>query len=281
VDSAGESYWEYLGFSTSLRIADLRDLDGDGRKEVVVQDGSSVVARKATAGNLWKTPPLGAVRSVVPDPLGGFLVQTSDGMRSLDREGRVVGTPAGPAGRGVLKGRIVRSGGSTLDLFGPRYGPQVELPDNLLGDGEKEILVMGGQTLAVFSTEAKPALILKFPNALMEPVAALGDIDGRPGDELLLAIPGYGLVALGASADARPITAQDVAVRVGRDPGFPSRRRLRRHDPGVPLLILRVHNSQVAPLAALENQDGRPGDELIVMIANYGLVAMGIQLSAP
>jgi len=211
VDAAGEPYWHYSTVSSDIHIAGMMDLDGDGVREIVVQDGSSVVARKATAGRLWKTPPLGVVKAVVPDPRGTLLVQVGHDIRTIDRNGQLGEAAARTVGIEVLKKRIDGGNSQVFDILGPRYGAQVQIANDLLRDGKQEILAVDSAAVRVFSLDGKSLLTLRFPNSLMEPMAVAADLDGRPGDELLLMIPQYGLVALGVSPDAKPIVPASVA----------------------------------------------------------------------
>jgi hypothetical protein len=45
---------------------------------------------------------------------------------------------------------------------------------------------------------------------------------------------------------------------------------------GTPLLIMETLESQTQLLSALVHVDGRKGDELVVYVPNYGLVALGV-----
>jgi hypothetical protein len=209
VDSSGESYWSYSPSSTWPKIAGILDLDGDGAQEIVVQDGSTV-AKKALPGNLWKTPPMGPLRSVVVASSGTLLVQTNEGIQPLERQGRPTGALTPNQGDGVLMGKLDRRGGVAY-LFGPP-GTTAEVRFPLAGDGKREILVASSTTLKLFSDEGASLLIMRFPNLLSGIPMALGDLDGRPGDEMVLAIPQYGMIALGVSPEAKPFT-------VGSPPG--------------------------------------------------------------
>jgi hypothetical protein len=195
MDSQGQVFWRYLTTANSIGVGGFMDLDGDGMLETVVQDGSSVVARKALSGNLWKTSPLGELRSIVRDPRGAFLVQSEKGIQTLDRLGRL-GAAVKPLPKlAVLKGRISGGDRGDRDLIGYE-GNMAVLVHNLVGDGKEEILVVGGGVLEVYSREGEPRALLTSPNRWPRQMA-VGDLDGRPGDELVLAIPDYGLVALG------------------------------------------------------------------------------------
>lgn len=204
-DDAGEEYWSYPGIRESMQLVEVADLDGDGTQEILILNGVSIVAKKSLPGILWKTDALGIVRSVVPDPLGTLLVQTDEGIRSLDHTGHLRGATIPAPGGAVLKGRIDVGSGRTLDVLGPRYYAEVDAGHDLDGDGRKDILVSSPGGIEVFSQEGKPLLILRITNNQIGPMPVLANLDGRPGDELVLAIPDYGLAALGISPHAKPI----------------------------------------------------------------------------
>ena len=201
VNSRGEPYWYYRSTSTSHNLAGFRDLDGDGWLEIVIKDGSSVAAKKALPGLLWQTPPLGALRSVVLDPGGALLAQMEDGLRTLDPRGVPTGGLEPITGKGTLAGRI-GTGEDHLDVYRDSFGGRVVITDNLARSGKQEVLVLGSSTATAFSQEGKVLLRLWVGENRGELQAAAGDLDGRPGDELVLFIPRYGLVALGAGAQA-------------------------------------------------------------------------------
>jgi hypothetical protein len=197
VDSSGEAYWETYAEQGPLRIAGLADLDGDGRLETVLQDGSSVVARTILSTNLWKTAPLGYLRSVVPDPLGALLVQTPEGIEAIDRSGRPVPPVALAAGSAVLKGRFVDDAGRARDLFGPYFGADMDVLHDFDGDGRKDLFISGWGGISIYAQDGTPLLLMRLAEDLQSSTAVLADLDGRPGDELVLDLPQYGLVAMG------------------------------------------------------------------------------------
>jgi hypothetical protein len=202
VDSSGEAYWQYYTARPPLRVADVADLDGNGTAEILIQDASSLIARTALAANLWKTLPLGYVRSVVPDPLGGVLVQTPEGTQSIDRAGQARLAAPPTRGLAVLKGRIEPGDGGSLDLFGPAYGADVDLMHDFDGDGRKDIFVAARGGVSVYALDGSPLLLMNVTGSLTDFPAAIADLDGRPGDEIILDVPQYGLVALGSPAAA-------------------------------------------------------------------------------
>jgi len=203
-DGSGETYWSYPGIREPMQMVKIADLDGDGSREILIREGASVVAKRSLPGILWKTAALGAVWSVVPDPLGNLLVQTEEGIQPLDYNGRLRAAVPVPGGA-ILKGRIDAGNGRTLDVFGPRYYADVDVGHDLDGDGRNDILVSSPGAIQVFSRQGKTLLSLRITNNQIGPMPVLENLDGRPGDELVLAIPEYGLVALGISPQAKPV----------------------------------------------------------------------------
>lgn len=203
-DRSGEMYWSYPGIHEPMQIVKVADLDGDGSREILILEGASVVAKRSLPGILWKRAALGAVWSVVPDPLGNLLVQTEEGIQPLDHTGRLC-APVPLPGGGILKGRIDAGNGRTYDVLGPRYYADVDAGHDLDGDGRKDILVSSPGGIQVFSLGGKLILSLRITNNQIGPMPVLENLDGRPGDELVLAIPEYGLVALGISPHAKPV----------------------------------------------------------------------------
>jgi len=198
VDAQGDSFWRYWTLADSLQIGGFMDLDRDGRLETIVQDGSRVVARQALSGTLWKTPPLGTIRSIVRDPRGAFLVQIGQSVRSLDRTGRLGNSAKPLPSQAILAGRLAAGDAPPLDLFRPEATTQVEIVQNLAGDGKEEILVVTGGVLSIYSRKGDLLARLISPNN-WSPRLAVGDLDGRKGDEVVVALPDFGLVALGMS----------------------------------------------------------------------------------
>ena len=205
LDGAGKEFWKYYSLlGPEKQIVGIADLNGDGIREVVIQEPSTVVAKKALGGILWRTPSMGPLRSVVPDPSGFLLMQTEEGIQALDRDGRPRGAPVKAPG-GVLEGRVDQGGGRTLEIFGPPYNLDVDAGHDLDGDGKKEVVVSERGGITVYRQDGSPLVILRITDNQHHPSIALENLDGRPGDEMVVAIPDYGLVALGISPQAKPV----------------------------------------------------------------------------
>jgi hypothetical protein len=68
------------------------------------------------------------------------------------------------------------------------------------GDDRKDILLINRGGVTVFDQDGSILLSLLVAENQTEPRAKLVDLDGKPGDELVVNIPGYGLVALGRNS---------------------------------------------------------------------------------
>jgi hypothetical protein len=203
MDAAGEEYWTYIASGESVSVASVLDLDKDGSREIVIQDGPVLVARQALPGVLWKTPALAALRSVNLDPSGALLVQTRDGIQALGGDGTFRGAPLRVQGNEILRGRIARDPGGYLDAFGVDDGAMVDVRHDLDGDGRSDILISNQGVIAVYRQNGSPLLILAITNNWGTPRVAMENLDGRPGDELVLAVPKHGLVAFGCSPSGK------------------------------------------------------------------------------
>jgi len=202
MDAAGEEYWMHITTAELPRVVGVMDLNQDGSREIVLQDGASIVAKKALPGILWKTPALDSLQSVVPDPSGVLLAQTRDGIRRLGANGLFQGAALKVRDGEILKGRLAQEGGGTLDVFGADDDTVVDVSHDLDGDGRKDILVMKKGVVAAYTQDGSPLLVLAIINNWGTLRVAMENLDGRPGDELVMAVPKYGLVALGISPQA-------------------------------------------------------------------------------
>jgi len=201
VDSEGQQYWTFQS-PDEIRIVSIQDLDGDGAREIVLQQGNSLLAHRALLGSLWSTPPLIDLKSVVPNPGGGFLVHAGDRIQALDQQGKLSDSGVKAPPGAILAGRIGR-GKSSQDLFTILDGPEVRLLNDFTKKGGTEILVASPGFLSIYSQDGKPRLSLKLNDTGSQPVLASGDLDGLPGDEIILFVQGYGIVALGVAPSVK------------------------------------------------------------------------------
>jgi hypothetical protein len=200
IDAEGRPYWSYYGREsegTSFDLAGVVDLDGDGFKEVVVRSGDTVTALGNVGRPRWSYRSREKLSQAKVDVRGGIWASSERGLFPIDARGRA-GALAVPAfGATVLKGETVGPRGERLWILGNRYGV-VDADHDLDGDVRKDILVVSsGGGVAAYDRDGKTILSLWIAENQTTPQIALADLDGRPGDEMLLFVPQYGLVALG------------------------------------------------------------------------------------
>jgi hypothetical protein len=199
MDQNGESYWSYSGFSDSdwLDIGGFPDLDRDGRKEILVRLGDSVTALRNVPTPLWNLDSFTDVQGLIVDPQGGIWVQEGSKVRGIDARGQATGASFAAPGSTVFLGEIDRG----MRLFGYRYNSRVDVTHDLDGDGRKDILVVSQEGIRVYSQEGAVLMALQITENQSPPEVALADLDGRKGDEMILYVPQYGLVALGRKGE--------------------------------------------------------------------------------
>lgn len=193
LDHQGELYWEHAG-ENMVTVAVHHDLDGDGFQEVVLQDGERVVAMKAVPDPLWTSAPFQKLEAVRLDPAGGLAVQANGELLRVDARGKVVERRGkAPEGR-KLSGRIDTPEGM-VDVFEGEWDPSPKLAHDVDGDGRDDVVVAGRQGVIVYDAAGQPILRVRSHDVGI--TAAVGDLDGKPGEELALFVEHYGIVVLG------------------------------------------------------------------------------------
>jgi len=193
LDSQGELYWEHTG-KDAITVAAHHDLDGDGFQELVLQDGERVVAMKAVPDPFWTSAPFEQLEAVRVDPAGGLLVQANGELMRLSPRGKVIERVGkAPEGR-KLAGRIDTPDGM-VDLYEGEWDPSPKLDVDVDGDGRDDIVVAGRQGVIAYDQSGQPILRVRSHDVGI--TAAVGDLDGKPGDELALFVEHYGVVVLG------------------------------------------------------------------------------------
>lgn len=193
LDHQGELYWEHEG-KAMLTMAAHHDLDGDGFQELVLQDGERVVAMKAVPDPFWTSAPFEKLEAVRIDPAGGLAVQANGELLRLDARGKLVERRGkAPEGR-KLSGRIDGPDGM-LDLFEGEWDPAPILEHDVDGDGRDDVVVPGRQGVIAYDAAGQPILRVRSHDVGI--TAAVGDLDGKPGEELALFVEHYGVVVLG------------------------------------------------------------------------------------
>ncbi len=200
IDSEGRPYWSYYGRGSdeTFDLAGVTDLDGDGFQEVVVRSGDSVTALRNVNQPQWIHRSRESLIHAMVDARGRIWAQSDRGLFPIDAFGKA-GPVAAPAmGSMLLKGEVIGNKGERLKIFGSRYVPLVDADHDLDGDGRPDIVVVSeGGGVSAYDRDGKTILSLWISENQATPHVALADLDGRPGDEMVLFIPQYGLVALG------------------------------------------------------------------------------------
>lgn len=194
LDHEGELYWEHKG-QGMVSVAGVHDLNGDGFEEILVQDGERVVAMKAVPDAMWSSAPFKDLEAVRVDPVGGGVLVQADGeIVELSARGKITkrGTKA-PEGR-TLSGRMDTPDGP-VDLFEGKWDPSPVMDQDVDGDGHEDVLVAGHNGLIVYDQQGQPLVRVRSQDVGIE--AAMGDLDGKAGAELVLFVEHYGLVVLG------------------------------------------------------------------------------------
>jgi hypothetical protein len=185
-------YWERPA-KDSQRVAGIQDLDGDKFQELVVHSENHVSVLKADAKEMWRSRPFTRIETVQVAPTGEILVQADGDVVELDARGNETARRAAPSDRD-LSGRA-NIDGKTLDLFEAKFDDAPRLGHDLDADGKDEVVVVSDTGLIAYDAAGNPVLELRTNETEMK--AALGDLDGKPGHELALAVRHYGIIVLG------------------------------------------------------------------------------------
>ncbi|HEU5179152.1 MAG TPA: hypothetical protein VFW45_00040, partial [Candidatus Polarisedimenticolia bacterium] len=201
IDSEGRPYWSYYGRGsdeTAFDLAGVTDLDGDRFKEIVVRSGNTVTALRNVNQPQWEHRSKESLIYATVDARGAIWEQSARGLFPIDALGHA-GPVAAPAmGSMLLKGEVQGSNGKPLKIFGSRYVPFVDADHDLDGDGRQDIVIVSqGGGISAYDSSGRTILSLWIAENQSIPRVALANLDGQPGDEMVLFIPQYGLVALG------------------------------------------------------------------------------------
>jgi hypothetical protein len=201
LDSSGNTYWAYNTYvppgGTGFDLGGFVDLDGDGRKEILVRSGDTISALRNVPSPVWKNEALRDVRMLQVDSRGGIRVQSGDSVGRLGPDGKLTGPTFHAPANAVFMGETLPGSSRSLRLFGHRYFARVDVDHDLDGDGKNDILIAEPGGIVVYAQDGSTLLSLFIAENQNHPKVALGNLDGKPGDELLVFIPQYGLVALG------------------------------------------------------------------------------------
>ena len=194
LDHTGELYWEHTG-KGMIQVAGHRDLDGDGSQELLLRDGDRVVAMKAVPQPMWTSASFKDLEAVRVDPNGAVVLQSDGELVQIGARGEVTrGGLAAPKGR-TLSGRLA-VGDSAVDLFQGAWDPLPTIDRDLDGDGRNDIVVGNHAGVVVYDPQGQPLLRVRSHDVGVQ--VAIGDVDGKPGAEVVLLVEHYGIVVLGA-----------------------------------------------------------------------------------
>lgn len=192
LDDTGMPYWENTSELLQL-VVGLRDLDGDKFQEVVVRSENRVTVFKADSKQMWRSRPFERIERVNIGPAGEVLVQADGDLVELDARGKETSRRPAPKDR-EHSGRVELDG-AIVDVFQAKFDAGPKLRHDLDGDGRNDVVIDGGLGLVAYDAAGAPLLELRGHETDMS--AALGDLDGKPGAEIALAIRHYGIVVLG------------------------------------------------------------------------------------
>ncbi len=191
-DDEGEMYWDY----ETSRMASVHgtvDLDGDGFKEIVVEDDDQVLAMKAVPQPRWKTDAVEGLESVSIE--GRDIVLQVDGeLLHYGADGTVTARGT-QAPNGLEHSGVTTLDGTVVDVYRGPWDPSPITDIDIDGDGRNEIIVAKNSGIIAYAADGTPVLKIRGEGAGM--TAAFGDLDGKPGAELAIFVEHYGLVVLG------------------------------------------------------------------------------------
>jgi hypothetical protein len=198
-DDSGELYWNWEPGISRFDITSIEDLDGkdSGQKEMVLKADDAMVA----IGNIpesrrWRNDDFKELQGLTPLPGGGFLALVDDELRTVTSEGRFAETLGKTPEGYTLSGRVSAEDGGHRNLFAGQWDDDPLLDHDIDGDGDKEIVIATGDGLIAFDA-ANGSPILRISGDDTSFQAALGDLNGLPGDEVVLFVRQYGIVVLG------------------------------------------------------------------------------------
>jgi hypothetical protein len=202
MDSKGEVYWRYSGRVgeagyEAFEVGGVTDLDGDGHKEIIVREADTVTALRNVPQPLWSYASPDPLRHLLVDGRGTIRAQSSKGLFTIDAVGKAEKPSATSEDWLIYRGEVVDAQGKPLQVFGKRYAALIDTDHDLDGDGRSDIFVASRAGVSAFAADGEMILSLVTTENQTDPVVALGDLDRQPGDEMVLFIPQYGLVALG------------------------------------------------------------------------------------
>ncbi|MEM6991107.1 MAG: redoxin family protein, partial [Myxococcota bacterium] len=193
LDASGKGYWDHAT-ARMAEVSKVADLNGDGFKEIVLQDDDRVVAMKAVPEPLWKTEAIDELESVVVRPNGDVIAQADGMLTTYAPDGRVKKHGA-KAPNGRYHRATLDTAGGDVALYGGRWDNEPNTDHDIDGDGRNDIVLSGDSGLVAFDADGKAIMRLRGKDTGLN--AVVGDLDGKPGAEVAVFVEHYGLVVLG------------------------------------------------------------------------------------
>lgn len=193
-DAEGIVYWD-REFQEQTTFGRFVPAGAAGRQGMVVQSGKEIVALGTTSTTTWKTERIDGIETIGSDPRGTLLVQREDALLALDASGTLAAAGAEVPRSREFAGRMA-VGAGTIDFFIGPWDRKPTLGHDVDGDGKEDVVVIGNRSVRAFAADGRP--LLRIDGGEERILSAdLGNLDGRPGDEIALLIDKYGLVVLG------------------------------------------------------------------------------------
>ncbi len=203
LDAAGRQNARFQ-WLTFFNLADPVDLDGDGRQELILWQPGEVLALGHVPVKKWSLRGFDNVKAVQPIDDRSLVVQDGNDLYRvgaggrIERLGLVVPEDRITIGQASIGGRTVRYLQHKACTGRWSYQEPVWIDRDLDGDGQADVIMAGYDGVAAYRADGTPLLRITGFGAGLK--AAVGDVDGKPGDELVLAVRHYGLVVLGMGA---------------------------------------------------------------------------------
>ncbi len=207
LDSTGELYWSHEPGARGLELTTVRDLDGDGLMEIVIKGQNRITALRFVPDPLWDNPDVPELQAVRYDPAGTLVAQIDDRLHVLNAAGAASEEALEVRGGFTHSGRIALGESRWLDFFAGQWDRAPMLDHDIDGDGRNDVVIATWGGIEAYDIDGTPILRIKGEDTSFD--VAIGDLDGRPGDEIVLSVRHYGLIALGRKA----VPADQVAQR--------------------------------------------------------------------
>lgn len=208
-DEEGSLYWEHA-LNGGAHLVGIRDVNGDGFQEIIAQDSVRVTALQANGSPLWASPPFHELAAAIMGPSGDIFVQGGDRLYELNANGEPTRSEDSAIAEGrLLAARLATPRGEVNLFTGMRErffgGPADRFPlvdGDIDGDDRNDVVVVARNGVVAYDTAGAALLRVRGHDVIIG-AAAAGNLDGQPGDEVVLFIGQYGLVVLGRAPSTK------------------------------------------------------------------------------